>query len=59
MGILGQYSSFTMEVTVILGLVLFVASEILPFTPLAGNGLVDAIVKALRVAFPHSSATDK
>lgn len=59
MGILGQYSSFTMEVTVILGLVLFVASEILPFTPLAGNGLVDAIVKALRVAFPHSSDTDK
>lgn len=59
MGILGQYSSFTMEVTMILGLVLFVASEILPFTPLAGNGLVDAIVKALRVAFPHSSDTDK
>jgi hypothetical protein len=48
-----------MEVTVILGLTLFIASEILPFTPLAGNGLVDAIIKALRVAFPHSSDTDK
>jgi len=48
-----------MEITVILGLVLFVASEILPFTPLAGNGLADAIIKALRVAFPHSSDTDK
>lgn len=59
MGILGQYSSSIMEVTVVLGLVLFVASEILPFTPLAGNGLVDAIIKALRVAFPHSSDTDK
>ncbi len=59
MGILGQYSFFTMEVTVILGLVLFIASEVLPFTPLAGNGLVDAIIKALRVAFPHSSDTDK
>ena len=47
------------ETTVILGLVLFVASEILPFTPLAGNGLVDAIVKALRIAFPHKSDTDK
>ena len=59
MGILGQYSFFTVEITVILGLVLFVASEVLPFTPLAGNGLVDAIIKALRVAFPHSSDTDK
>ena len=59
MGILGQYSSLTMEVTLILGLVLFVASEILPFTPLAGNGLVDAIIKALRVAFPYASDTDK
>ena len=48
-----------METTVIIGLVLFVASEILPFTPLAGNGLVDAILKALRVAFPHASHTDK
>ena len=59
MGILGQYSFFIMEVTVILGLVLFIASEVLPFTPLAGNGLVDAIIKALRVAFPHSSDTEK
>ncbi len=59
MGILGQYSLYIMEVTVILGLALFIASEILPFTPLAGNGLVDAIIKALRVAFPHSSDTDK
>ena len=59
MGILGQYSFFIMEVTVILGLVLFIASEVLPFTPLAGNGLADAIIKALRVAFPHSSDTDK
>ena len=41
-----------MEVISIIGLVLFVASEVLPFTPLAGNGLVDAIVKALRLAFP-------
>jgi hypothetical protein len=48
-----------MEVTVILGLALFIASEVLPFTPLAGNGLVDAIIKALRVAFPHASDTDK
>lgn len=59
MGILGQFNLTIMEVTVILGLALFIASEILPFTPLAGNGLVDAILKALRVAFPHKSDTDK
>lgn len=48
-----------METTVIIGLVLFIASEILPFTPLKGNGLIDAIVKALRVAFPHKSNTEQ
>jgi len=42
-----------METTVIIGLVLFLASETLPFTPLAGNGLVDALLKALREVFPH------
>ena len=42
-----------METTVIIGLVLFIASEILPFTPLAGNGLVDAVLKALKEVFPH------
>lgn len=48
-----------MEVTVIVGLVLFVASEVLPFTPLAGNGLVDAVIKALRVVFPHAAHTPR
>tara|TARA_B100000035_G_C20964560_1_gene538134 strand:+ start:573 stop:719 length:147 start_codon:yes stop_codon:yes gene_type:complete len=47
------------EPTVIIGLILFIASEILPFTPLKGNGLADAIIKALRVAFPHKSDTEK
>jgi hypothetical protein len=42
-----------METAAIIGLCLFVASEILPFTPLAGNGIVDAVLKALREAFPH------
>ena len=59
MGKIGQFKHLTMEATVIIGLALFIASEILPFTPLAGNGLVDAILKALRVAFPHTSDTDK
>ena len=48
-----------MEPTIIFGLVLFLASEILPFTPLKGNGLVDSLLKTLRIAFPHSSDTDK
>jgi len=41
-----------MDPVVAIGLLLFITSEILPFTPLAGNGIVDAIIKALRVAFP-------
>jgi len=48
-----------METAAIIGLVLLVASEILPFTPLASNGLIDAIVKALRSVFPCESHTDK
>ena len=44
-----------METAAIIGLVLLVASEVLPFTPLAGNGLLDAVVKALRTAFPYKS----
>lgn len=47
-----------MEATVLIGLALFIASEILPFTPLAGNGILDAVLKALRVAFPHKSDTE-
>jgi hypothetical protein len=48
-----------METAAIIGLVLLVASEILPFTPLASNGLIDAVIKALRTAFPYQSDTDK
>ena len=43
-----------MEPTIAIGLVLFVASEILPFTPLKGNGLIQVLIEALRKAFPHS-----
>ena len=45
-----------METAAIIGLVLFLASEILPFTPLAGNGLVDGLIKALREVFPKPGA---
>ena len=42
-----------MEVAAIVGLVLFIVSEILPFTPLKGNGIVESVLEALKVAFPH------
>lgn len=48
-----------MEPLAIIGLVLFIVSEILPFTPLKGNGLVDQILKSARQIFPYESHTDK
>ena len=42
----------------LIGLVLFLVSEILPFTPLKGNGLVDQLLKTARGVFPHKSHTD-
>ena len=50
--------TFTMETAALIGLILFLASEILPFTPLKGNGLVDQILKSARQIFPHDSDTD-
>jgi len=47
-----------MEIAAIVGLVLFLASEILPFTPLKGNGLIDQILKSAREIFPHKSDSD-
>jgi len=43
-----------METAAIIGLCLFLVSEILPFTPLKGNGIAEAILETLRVAFPHN-----
>lgn len=42
-----------MELVAIVGLVLFLVSEILPFTPLKGNGIVEAILEAGMKAFPR------
>ena len=47
-----------METAALIGLVLFIASEVLPFTPLKGNGLIDQILKSLRGVFPHKSDSD-
>jgi len=41
-----------MELVAIIGLVLFLASEIIPHTPLKGNGVVEAILEAGMKAFP-------
>lgn len=47
-----------MEVAAIAGLVLFIISEILPFTPLKGNGIVEQILSTAREIFPHESHTE-
>jgi len=44
-----------METTAVIALVLLVISEILPFTPLKGNGIVQQILKVLREVFPYTS----
>ena len=41
-----------METTLIIGLVLFIASEIMPYLPIKSNGLVQAILEALMTVFP-------
>ena len=46
-----------METAALIGLALFIISEILPFTPLKGNGLIDQILKSARQVFPHKSDT--
>lgn len=40
-----------------LGLIGFVISEILPFTKYKSNGIVQALVLALRKAFPYEPHT--
>ena len=47
-----------MELTVLIPLVLLVISEILPYTPLKGNGVIQEIVEVLRGVFPHKSDKD-
>jgi hypothetical protein len=41
-----------METTLIIGLVLFIASEVMPYLPIKSNGLVQAILEALMTVFP-------
>lgn len=48
-----------METAALVGLVLFIISEVLPFTPLKGNGIVEQVLKTAREVFPHRSHADK
>lgn len=49
----------TVEFAAAAGLILFLASEIIPYTPLKGNGVVEAILNALMKAFPKPEAEEK
>ena len=55
----GLIPLYLMETAALIGLVLFLTSEILPFTPLRGNGLLDQVLKSARRIFPHKSHTDR
>lgn len=48
-----------METAALAGLVLFIISEILPYTPLKGNGIIQQIIAVGRKMFPHESHTSK
>ena len=43
-----------MEFATVAALALLVASEVLPYTPLKGNGLVQQIIEVLREVFPYA-----
>ena len=47
-----------METAALIGLALFIISEILPFTPLKGNGILEEILVIARKVFPHKTDTD-
>lgn len=48
-----------MEIAAIIGLVLFIASEIIPHTPLKGNGVLEAILEAGMKAFPKPESDEE
>lgn len=46
-----------METAALVGLVLFIISEVLPYTPLKGNGVAQQLIAVGRSMFPHASDT--
>ena len=43
-----------MEIATIAALVLLVISEVLPYTPLKGNSVIQEIIEVLRGVFPYA-----
>lgn len=58
-GKLGPNITPLMEFAALAGLILFISSEIIPYTPLKGNGVVEAILNALMKAFPKPEVDEK
>ena len=58
-GNLGPNIAPLMEFAALAGLILFISSEIIPYTPLKGNGVVEAILSALMKAFPKPEADEE
>ena len=57
-GTLAQSPPCSMTTTAIVALVLLVISEVLPYTPLKGNGIVEEVLVVLRKLFPHRTDSD-
>lgn len=51
----GSLPPTIMEFATIAALVLLVVSEVLPYTPLKGNGIIQEILEVLRGVFPYAS----
>ena len=47
-----------MTIVAIIGLGLFLVSEILPFLPIEENGILESVLHALRLAFPKPEAPE-
>ena len=56
---MGDVANFTMEIAALIGLILFLASEIIPHTPLKGNGVVEAIIEGGMKVFPKPEADEE
>jgi hypothetical protein len=44
-----------MEFATVAALTLLIISEVLPYTPLKGNGVIQEIIEVLRGLFPYAS----
>jgi len=56
---MGDVANFIVEIAALIGLILFLASEIIPHTPLKGNGVLEAIIEAGMKAFPKPETDEE